>query len=301
MEFGKLANVDHVDWSLPADPPISLKFLNSLGDKNKTQYYIGAPMWGPKEWVGAIYPPGTKSADYLYHYSRNYNTIELNTTHYRIPTSEQAKLWISQVPQNFLFCPKILQTISHEALLDLNLLKSWWAFLDNLQSHLGPCFLQFPPNFTYRHKSLLHQFFKIWPNHYPLALEFRHPSWFDDQQILSGLTKYLQEKGIGLVITDVAGRRDVVHTSISAPYSMLRFIGNNLHGSDILRAKNWAQRIKVWNENGLQKMFVFVHEPENLPVLEMTEIMIHELNSQASAELKPLQWCNFLQKPSLSY
>lgn len=289
MEFGKLANIDKVDWSLSPDSPLSLHYLENLPNQKSLEFRIGAPLWGTQEWVGLIYPPGTKRGDFLYHYSRNFNTIELNTTHYRIPTAAQTEQWISQVPENFLFCPKVLQAISHEGLLDQILLKSWWDFLSVLKPRLGPSFLQFPPNFSYQHKGLLHRFLQAWPRDFDLALEFRHPSWFQDGQILPALTEHLQKLGIGLVITDVAGRRDVTHASISAPYSMLRFIGNNLHPSDLTRAQAWAEKIKVWGEHGLQKMFVFVHEPEDLPVIEMTQKMIQELNERSGAELRPLQ------------
>lgn len=288
MEFGKLDNIDQIDWTLPPNSPTSLKHLSQFGS-DQTKFYIGAPMWGPKEWVGRIYPKGTKSGDFLSHYSRQYNCIELNTTHYQIPTEEKSRLWISQVPKEFLFNPKIPQSISHEDLTNKDLLKDWFRFLNQIQPNLGPCFLQFHHFFTYSQKAELFQFLKLWPKEFELALEFRHPSWFEGSEIRQALVEYLQTLGIGLVITDVAGRRDVLHTSISAPFSMLRFIGNNLHPSDQTRAKAWAERLGSWQQQGLQKMFVFVHEPGNPEVIDMSEIMIKELNTHADANLTPLQ------------
>lgn len=57
MEFGKLQNVDDVNWALPQEDPKSIDFLKSLGRIDPTHFYIGAPAWGAKEWVGLIYPP----------------------------------------------------------------------------------------------------------------------------------------------------------------------------------------------------------------------------------------------------
>lgn len=293
MEFGKIRDIESVDWRLPVDDPDSIAFLKFLPEKQTpTQYFIGTPAWGHKEWLGRIYPPKTKAADFLFHYSRHFNTIELNTTHYRIPTAEQAQKWLSQVPEGFLFCPKLYQSISHteEGLRDKTLLREWFTFLETLEDHRGPCFAQFPPHFDYSRKNILFYFLQQWPPDFELALEFRHPSWFAEGQILPALCKYLRGRNIGLVITDVAGRRDVLHTSISADFLMLRFIGNNLHPSDAVRARAWAQRISYWSQAGLRQMFFFVHEPDDIKAPEMANIVIRDLIEECGADLPPLRW-----------
>jgi uncharacterized protein YecE (DUF72 family) len=281
MEFGKLANIDHVNWTLPPDDPAGLEFLQSLhSHDNSFRVLMGAPAWGHKEWIGQIYPPKTKSTDFLFHYSRHFDCIELNTTHYQIPTNEKAALWRSKVPENFRFCPKLYQGISHSpgGLSDLGLLKDWYRFLGQLQPNLGPCFVQFPPYFDYSSKAQLFQFLQQWPCEFELALELRHPSWFADGKILPALTHYLQKRKVGLVITDVAGRREVLHTSISADFLMLRFVGNNLHASDFSRARTWVQRFSHWKKQGLQRVFLMVHEPDDVSAPEMAEFFSQELH-----------------------
>lgn len=287
MEFGKLARIDDVDWTLPEDSPLSLDYLKSLGPAGKTRFWVGAPAWSHKVWEGTVFPPRAKSSEYLHHYARFFNCIELNTTHYRIPTDEQTKKWKDQVGADFLFCPKMPQTISHSpgGMLDRDLIKQWLHFLETLAEHRGPCFMQFPPGFDYNRRAWLHQFLRQWPADLELALEFRHPSWFEGRQIRPSLVKYLQENGVGLVITDVAGRRDVVHTSISAPYTMLRFIGNDLHPSDAARAAVWAERLATWSRAGLQRVFFFVHEPDDIVTPQMTAVVVRELNERAGAGL----------------
>ncbi len=279
MEFGKIPNVDLVDWTLPPDDPISSDFLESLSSDKPFQILMGTPAWGHKEWIGKIYPPKTKATDFLFHYSRHFDCIELNTTHYQIPSEEKAKLWLSKVPENFRFCPKLYQGISHApgGLTDLALLKEWFQFLSNLQMNLGPCFVQLPPYFDYSMKASLFQFLQQWPDDFELTLELRHPSWFADGKILPALTQYLQKRRIGLVITDVAGRRDVLHTSISSDFVMLRFIGNNLHPSDFTRAETWMQRFAHWKSQGLQRIFLMVHEPDDVSAPEMAQFWTEEL------------------------
>lgn len=290
MEFGHIEDISQVDWSLIKDPLITTEFLRTLPRKSKTSYFLGTPAWGHKEWINIIYPPKTKASDFLHHYSRRYQCIELNTSHYRIPTPEQTVKWIKQVPAHFIFCPKVFQGISHGlgGLSDAQLFSQWIDFLEALGTHCGPSFLQLPPYFDYSRKAELHAFLKRWPDDKKLALEFRHPSWFQDHQILPPLAEYLQKRHIGLVILDVAGRRDLVHSTITAPFTMIRFIGNDLDPSDERRMVEWAKKLKVWSDQGLQDVFFFIHEPDDLLAPQMTQVVIKHLNQQAQAGLRPL-------------
>ncbi len=288
MEFGKLPNIENVNWSLPADDPTSTAFLSQQENDGHLQIYFGTPAWGHKEWIGKIYPPKTKATDFLFYYSRYFNTIELNTSHYRIPTQEQTQKWIEKVPPEFCFCPKIYQGISHSrgGLIDKPLLKQWLSFLEELGEYAGPSFLQLPPYFEYHAKAELFEFLKQWPDDFALSLEFRHPSWFQDARILPALTQYLQSRNIGLVITDVAGRRDVLHSSIGADFSMVRFIGNDLHPSDYDRAQNWTKRFKIWEQQGLKTLYLFIHEPDDILAPEMTTYFLDQLKSIGQWNLK---------------
>lgn len=300
MEFGKLENIEDVDWTLPRDSEQSLNFLRTLkrsvsaSTEHSTNYRLGTPAWAHKEWVGLIYPPKTAAADYLYHYSRTYGCIELNTSHYRIPSIDQVSKWKSLVTPDFLFCSKLFQEISHRrhGLSDKDLLSAWYTYLQSLEQNRGPSFIQFPPHFDYGSKALLFRFLKQWPEEFELALEFRHPSWLQDRQILPALTEYLQSRRIGLVITDVAGRRDILHTSISSDFTMLRFIGNDLHPSDTTRMADWASRLKKWSDEGLKRVFFFVHEPDDIRAPEMTQITIRYLQEICGADLRQLNFYN---------
>lgn len=276
MEFGKIQNIENVNWDLHPDPEVTTRFLKTLKPVDHPYYYLGTPAWRHKEWVGVIYPAKTKEAEYLRYYSRNYQCVEFNTSHYRIPTEEQTKKWRALVPENFLFCPKVFKDISHSVngMSDVPLLKRWLNFLDDLGTNCGPSFLQLPPNFGYQDKLHLFHFLKMWPEEFELAIEFRHPSWFENGQILPALTEYLQGRNIGLVITDVAGRRDVLHSSVSADFTMVRFIGNDLHPSDEERVQMWVNKLKHWTDSGLKNVFFFIHEPEDLHAPQMTQIAL---------------------------
>lgn len=280
MEFGKLGDIENVNWKMPQRDPLVEPFLRSHQTHVAPQIHIGAPAWGRKEWIGRLYPTKTPATDFLYHYSRYFNCIELNTTHYRIPSSEMIQNWLRQVPLPFLFCPKFPQTISHgsNGLRDRETLRQWQDALCAFGRNLGPSFLQFSPHFSYRDKIELFAFLKSWPDELPLALEFRHPSWFQNGRILPALVEYLQKRQIGLVITDVAGRRDVLHLSVSSTFSILRFIGNDLHPSDYARSQNWVKQISQWTRAGLQQFFFMVHEPDDIKTPEMANFVASTLN-----------------------
>lgn len=271
MEFGKLSDISNIDWSLPQD---DIKNAMHLPRPSHNELYFGAPVWGAKSWVGKIYPPKTPTDEFLYHYSRNFNCVELNTTHYRIPDEKTAKEWLSKVPGNFKFCPKIPKDISHarNGLVDKVVLSFWYEFLERMAPNLGPCFIQLHELFSYKDKMLLFQFLENWPKEFPLSLELRNPSWFQNGVVMPALTDYLHRKNIGLVITDVAGRRDVLHSSLSTSWTMIRLIGNNLHPSDEERLINWSQRIKEWEQLGLEKTFLFLHQPDDIMSIEFSTL-----------------------------
>jgi uncharacterized protein YecE (DUF72 family) len=272
MEFGKLENISEVNWNLPSDDARNEWRLSHLAN---SQIIIGAPGWACKLWLGKIYPAKTAPEKFLYHYSRYFNCIELNASHYRIPNEETTKHWLEQVPDSFQFCPKLHKDISHSktGLTDKKLMQTWFFFLEHLGANLAPSFIQFHENFSYHDKFFLFKFLENWPSEFKLSVELRHPSWFKQNTILPALSDYLRKRDIGLVITDVAGRRDVLHTSLTTNWSMIRLIGNNLDESDNRRLSDWAERIKTWQGKGIEKTYLFLHQPDDVWTIEFAQMM----------------------------
>src|SRR3954466_348565 len=101
MEFGKVASPDRVEFSFPPNDP-----RNAAGAPVRPSLWIGAPVWACKEWVGRIYPPKTPARDFLKFYSRQFNSIELNSSFYRVPDAATVETWKKTVPQGFKFAPK---------------------------------------------------------------------------------------------------------------------------------------------------------------------------------------------------
>ena len=266
MKFGQVADPGTVAFDLPVEPLANRSRLDryELGDgEGRPRIYIGATGWSMKEWVGKWYPEKTKSADYLEQYGQQFNTIELNTTHYRIPDAETIARWYERVPADFRYCPKIPQFISHSRELGAgdDGLNRFVAALDGLREKMGCAFIQLPPHFGVDGLPVLERFLRRWPQLLPLAVEVRHPEWFADPFATEALMDTLAAHRAAAVITDVAGRRDVLHGYVTAPRTMVRFVGNGLIDSDYERLREWAEKLREWN---LPESFIFPHEPENV-------------------------------------
>lgn len=264
MEFGKLPNVDGVDFSLPPDPPANTPLLGALHPGGPPAVFIGATGYNMRPWVGVWYPEGAKPADFLRHYGRQFNTIEHNTTHYRIPDEATVRRWRAETPGDFRFCPKLPQSVSHARDLGAHSgdLAAFCRSIALLEEKIGACFLQLPPHFGPDRLPLLAHFLQKFPTEIPLAVEARHPAFFASPN--DGWFELLAQHGVGAVITDVAGRRDVCHMRLTSDKCLVRFVGNALHPSDGQRVREWAVRMEEWLRLGLKEFYFFAHEPDNL-------------------------------------
>ena len=260
MKFGKLPTLDGVDFTLPPDPAGPLPAAAMAAET-----YLGCSVWNNRAWVGRLYPPGTRPADFLLHYVRRFNAIELNVTHYQIPAAETVRRWRQVAGQSsvtFRYCPKWPRAISHDKQL-INAdheTDAFCAAVAGLGAHLGMTFLQLPPHLGPDRRSQVAAFLDRWDGRVPLAVEFRHPDWFGSDA--SGFD-LLRERGVAAVITDVAGRRDVLHLQRTAPSVFVRFVGNGLHPTDFPRLDAWVQRLVRWRAQGAGDVWFFVHSPDN--------------------------------------
>jgi uncharacterized protein YecE (DUF72 family) len=296
MDFGYLPDISTVDFRLPPDHPDTLAQLHySARDVSRPPvFYIGAPQWVNKSWLGNLYPANAKEKDFLYHYARQFNTIELNSTHYGIPSEATISRWREAVTPEFKFCPKFPQLISHEKQLvgaeDLTT-----AFCDailGLEENLGVSFLQLPPTFGPKSLPILEKFILSLPEVLPLAIEFRHPDWFSDFEAGREAFALLEACRVGTVFTDVASRRDVLHMRLTTPTVLLRFNGYKLQPSDYTRVDAWVKRFKIWFQEGLQTVYFFMHQhhAENIPplVLYLIERLATVCHLDMSYLCKPL-------------
>jgi uncharacterized protein YecE (DUF72 family) len=292
MKFGQVPDPTTVEFQLPVEPLANAARLDRyrVGDGQRSDIYLGATGWSMKEWVGKWYPDGTRPGEFLDHYGKQFNSIELNTTHYRIPPNERVREWYERVPADFRYCPKLPKQISHVNDLGLgrDALPEFIAALDGFREKLGCAFIQLPPYFGSDRSEVLARFLDRWPRLLPLAVEVRHESWFADPFATENLMDLLARNGAAAVISDVAGRRDVLHGYITAPRTVVRFVGNGLIESDYQRLRAWAEKLREWT---LPEVYFFPHEPENVLAPDATAWFANLLRSMNFARTRgPSRW-----------
>ncbi|MEZ0391557.1 MAG: DUF72 domain-containing protein [Pseudobdellovibrionaceae bacterium] len=286
MDFGKVPSpwLSKIDFSIPSQDPRTWLQFRMHGEKDGLRVGIGCPVWGVKDWLGSVYPKTADPKDFLFHYSRQFNSIELNTTHYRIPDLPTIRKWRDTVPDDFRFNPKFPQELSHRYPLSPQVpeFKEFVRSMMGLEDKLGITFLQLPPHFNPDHLRELRNFLFALPVDFPVAVEVRHPAFFHEHMLIDPLYDILVKAGAHTVITDVAGRRDVLHTSLTSLKVMVRFIGNDLHPTDQTRIQDWVNLLHHWIELGLKQVEFFIHEPadRNAPHLisQFTDLMNEECN-----------------------
>ena len=225
MKFGRVDNPELIDFTLPKDHKDTTRVLKKSSSKS-TNIYVGCAKWNRADLKG-FYPRGTK--DELQYYSRQFNSIELNATFYRIFPPEQFQKWYDKTPDNFRFFPKLNQEISHwKRLTEVKEVVEHYLYSAiHLKEKLGCLFLQMNSNFAPKDFNRVIDFMESWPKEMSLAVEFRHTDWYNDASIAEELFQLLEENNISNIIVDSAGRRDIMHMRLTNSRAFIRYVGAN--------------------------------------------------------------------------
>lgn len=166
--------------------------------KSKAAKYIklGTSSFSSEDWVGPFYPPGTKPAEFLSYYSAQFETVEVDSTYYAIPSTKVVDGWVEKTPESFLISAKFPRSIVHGGdaatpnpeliLKPERTYKERDAFLkviSRLGPRLGPLVLQFPyfskKVFASREPFIerLEQFLSDLPKDFKYGVEIRNKTW----------------------------------------------------------------------------------------------------------------------------
>ena len=215
---------------------------------------LGTIGWSYNFWLGIFYPNKTVSKDYLAYYAQQFNTVEVDSTFYRIPTQQTVENWCAKTPDEFLFSLKFPQIITH-----VKALRGCWSetevFLARaglLGDKLGALLLQFPPSFTAKRLSDLADYLHKLPSGHRYVVEVRNKSLLTPK-----LYKVLRENNVALAWADSALMTDI--DEVTADFLYIRWEGNRkivsgtLGKKEVDRSKDlkiWADRLKPYlNEN----------------------------------------------------
>jgi len=281
MKFGKVEDPSIVNLSMPDNHPDTKRVLSK--GKGNPKVFVGCAKWNKTD-LKNFYPRGTK--DELTYYSSQFNCIELNATFYRIFPKAQFEKWRDKTPNYFRFFPKVVQNVSHwgrlkdvERVVD----EVVHAF-GGLEEKLGRAFLQLKEDFAPKDFDRVVKFCENWPKSVALAMEFRHPDWYGDPKVAEELYQVLESNHISNIITDTAGRRDLVHMRLTTPNCFVRYTGAN-HPSDYARLDDWIERLAVWKEQGIEEIDFFIHQNVELQSPLLAAYFVEKLNATLGTDL----------------
>ncbi|MEM9361517.1 MAG: DUF72 domain-containing protein [Bacteroidota bacterium] len=285
MKFGKVDHPELIDFTIPVDHPDTAPVIAKNKMDETSHFYVGCAKWNRQD-LKNFYPRGTK--DELVYYSSQFNCIELNATFYRIFPSEQYEKWYDKTPADFKFFPKMTNEVSHLRRLNdkvYDIVDRYLEVTSLLKEKLGTIFLQMHNNFNPKNWDRVVRFVEYWPKEFPLAMEFRHTDWFNDEKVAQELYHLLEENGIANVLVDTAGRRDLMHMRLTNNEAFIRYVGAN-HASDYPRLDDWVVRLKKWQAQGLRNVHFFVHQNLELESPLLSAYFIKKLNETFDSQLK---------------
>ncbi len=283
MKFGSVDNPEEIDFKLPQDHPDTYQVLEN-NSSDSFNVYVGCAKWNKKDLKG-FYPRGTK--DELEYYAKHFNSIELNATHYRIFGQDVVSGWREKTGDNFKFFPKVVNSISHFKRLKgvESLVEEYSLPIRAFEEKLGMIFLQLRDDFKPKDFDRVERFLEIWPSDLTLGIEMRHTDWYNDQTVADRTYELFKKHNVANIITDTAGRRDLLHMRLTTPTAFVRYVGAN-HETDYSRLDEWIERIKIWKEHGLENLYFFVHQNIEKESPLLSAYFIDKLNKEIGTHIK---------------
>jgi uncharacterized protein YecE (DUF72 family) len=210
---------------------------------------IGCSGWNYKHWRGIFYPKGLPPRRWLDRYASCFDTVEINSTFYRLPRRETVANWVAESPPGFLFAVKMSRYVTHvkrltEVPASVALFSERIAPLAS-SPKMGPVLWQLPPQFRRDDERLEAALAALPPGRH--CFEFRHESWFAPE-----VYELLRSREVALVIGDDP-RRPFQALELTAGWTFVRFhagsrLGNGDYSEEEL--EEWARRIEGWSERG---------------------------------------------------
>ena len=209
---------------------------------------IGCSGWNYASWRhGVFYPEKLPARRWLSAYAESFDTVEVNTTFYRLPKREAVERWAQETPEGFTFAVKVSRYVTH-----IKRLRDAGEHLDLLLARieplivagkLGPLLWQLPPTFA-RDDQRLDDALGQLPRTLRHAFEFRHSSWFAEP-----VMELLRAHDAALVIADRPEIRSFQTRDLTTDFTFVRFH----HGTRGRRGnysqtelEEWAAAIREW-------------------------------------------------------
>jgi uncharacterized protein YecE (DUF72 family) len=214
-------------------------------------YWIGTSGYNYLEWRGSFYPADLPASRMLPYYATRFSTVEINYSFYRIPTAKTLAGWAAQTPEAFRLTLKAPRRITHVAKLrdSAALVQDFCALAAGLGDKLGTLLFQLPP-FLRKDLAVLDAFLAALPRTVRVAMEFRHPSWLDDDVFAR-----LRADGVALCVAD--SERMSTPVVMTADFGYFRLRDEGYTAEALAR---WAATIRAETRRAADVFVYFKHE-----------------------------------------
>ncbi len=210
---------------------------------------VGTSGWIYRDWRGVVYPTGLPQRLWFGHYATLFDTVEINNTFYRLPTTEAVDQWAAQAPPGFVYALKLGAFGSHRMKLRdaASWLRNHLERARRLGAALGPTLVQLPPRWR-RNVARLDEFLSVAPRSMRWAVELREPSWLHDD-----VFEVLRRHGAALCVHDLLEAHPWIRTT---SWTYVRFHGPNAVEHKYLgryggrRLWRVADRLGEWRDAG---------------------------------------------------
>src|SRR5918992_5961654 len=171
------------------------------GSPRAAAFRIGCSGWQYKHWKGDFYPSDLPQRGWLEYYARHFDTVEVNNSFYRLPPEGVFDSWRARTPAAFLFAVKASRFLTHMKKLNdpEEPVERLFSRATELRRKLGPVLYQLPKQMP-RNLDRLAAFLEILPTRVKHAIEFREPSWYDDE-----VMRLLRRHNVALCLHDMPG------------------------------------------------------------------------------------------------
>jgi uncharacterized protein YecE (DUF72 family) len=233
---------------------------------------VGTSGWnypsGKGTWNGVFYPARRgRGFDELAYYAEHFDTVEINSTFYRVPDAPLVESWLRRTPASFIFSAKLYQKFTHpDMFLARGGVSDWDVTrgdvdqfrrgIDPLaeQQRLGALLIQFPSSFHAEPdtRAYLEWLLEVFAG-YPIAVELRHDTWQHNE---AETRRLLDAHGATLTLTDQPAAGVTLATTAQTAY--LRLHGRN--------AASW------WQHDESEDRYNYLYSPEELePYAEIAQ------------------------------
>lgn len=241
--------------------------------------YIGTCGYSYKDWVGPVYPAGTRDANMLEHYCALFDFVEINSSFYHMPRLQLFESIVKRTPDRFRTAVKLFQGFTHMESPDEKLAEGFsYSIQPLLESGRLLCLLaQFPYSFHHTPENLDRlKLLRQWFPHVPINVEFRNSGWIRPE-----VAELLKKEDLGFVCVDEPKLKGLLGKILAttSQISYLRLHGRNAEkwyggeGSeryDYLYGRNelmeWIPGIAKFEQNSALTVIAFNNHPRGQAV-----------------------------------